>query len=44
MRQGGLWQEDIPTMMKEGESRGYEVEYGLEGDNYHYWVEWRIVP
>ncbi|MFX1293319.1 MAG: hypothetical protein ACFFD2_00475 [Promethearchaeota archaeon] len=40
--QGGLWEEDISKIIKEGESKGYEVVYSLEEDNYHWWVEWRI--
>jgi hypothetical protein len=44
MRQGGLWESDLPELIEEGESKGYKVEYGLEEDRYHYYIEWRISP
>ena len=41
-RFGGLWKSDLPELIQEGKDQGYEVYYGLEEDNYHYYVEWRI--
>ena len=40
IRFGGLWEKDLPQLIQEGESKGYEVSWGLEIDNYHYWVKY----
>ena len=42
IRFGGLWARELPQVIKEGESKGYEVTWGLEIDNYHYWVKYEV--
>ena len=41
---GGLWKEELPELIEKGERKGYKVTYGLEEDEYHYYVRYEVFP
>lgn len=41
---GGLWEEDLPEFIEEGKKKGFEVTYGLEEDQHHYYVKYEVFP